>query len=159
MANSSFHVERVREYDPEIAAGIGRLMPDLSERKTAEPVPRQVLDTLIASLDADMFIAYQESEIVGAVTIHKLVGFYDTRAILQSFVTKHTVRGQGAGYALWCELLEWCRQRQIKRLVWMSNPDRTEAHAFYNRQGAQQRDKHVFEVKIDTESPEARKNQ
>lgn len=151
MTENSFYVERVSEYDPEVATGIGQLMPDLSERKTAEPVPQEVLKALVTSPDADMFIAYQGSRIVGAVTIHKLVGFYDTRAILQSFVTSQEVRGQGAGYALWCELLEWCRNHQIKRLVWMSNPNRAEAHAFYDRQGARKRDKHVFEVKIDQE--------
>ncbi|PSO43275.1 hypothetical protein BRC19_01270 [Candidatus Saccharibacteria bacterium QS_5_54_17] len=125
-------------------------MPDLSERKTGEPIPEERLRVLIEQSNTGVFVAYQGEEVVGAAIAHILVGFTGSRAMLQDFVTSQHVRGQGAGYAIWQELLEWCRKRGIQRLVWMSDPKRTGAHAFYQRQGAEQLDKNVFEVKIDS---------
>lgn len=152
MGDPFFHGEVVCEYIPEIAAGIGRLMPDLDDRKADNPISEERVRTLIELPDTDAFVVYKDAAIVGAAILYKLVGFTGDRAILQDFVTSQEVRGQGTGYALWQELLQWCRQRGIERLVCMSSPHRTEARAFYERQGAKQIDKNVFEFEIPKES-------
>jgi GNAT superfamily N-acetyltransferase len=151
MSEQAVRVERLVDYSDRAAAGIGELMPDLSDRLSDDPIPEERLRAIIESPDRDQFVAYMHSKIVGAATLNLIVGTVGKKAWLEDFVTSSAedVRGAGVGHSIWLELLEWCRERDVENLSFTSNPARNEAHRFYLRQGAKMIDTDVFKVEID----------
>jgi GNAT superfamily N-acetyltransferase len=151
MVESKIRVERASEYSDEIAAGLGRLMPDLSPRLSDEPIPEERFRAIIESDDREQLIAYMDARIVGAATLNAITGLAGEKAWLEDFVTSsdESVRGQGVGHIIWGELLEWCRERDIKNLSFTSNPSRKAAHEFYLRQGAKRIETDVFRVEVE----------
>lgn len=150
MANQNVIVERVSEYSPEVAEGIGRLMPDLSERMSAEPIDEQILRDIIDSPDREQLIARMHGRIVGAATLNTLLGpAAGRKAWLEDFVVSsdESVRGTGVGYLIWQEMISWC-QEQGKPLNFSSHPSREKAHEFYLRNGAEIRETTVFTVQL-----------
>ena len=87
---------------------------------------------------------------VGTATLNLIVGTAGEKAWLEDFVTssEESVRGKGMGYAIWGELLNWCREREVN-LSFTSNPDREAARRFYERQGAEIIATTVFRVPVE----------
>jgi hypothetical protein len=135
-------VERVLEYSDEVAAGIGKLMPYLNPEFSHEPVSEERLKAIIESSDREQFVALLHGKIVGAATLNIIVGIAGEKAWLEDFVAP------GAGYPIWQEMLEWCREKGVNKLGFTSSPTRKEAHSFYTRQGAKIYDTKVFYVDI-----------
>jgi GNAT superfamily N-acetyltransferase len=139
-------VEQVCEYSPEIAAGIGALMPDLNPQLSDQPISEDVLRKTIESADREQLIARLNGRIVGAATLNLIYGPAEgKRGWLEGFVVSsaQNVRGQGVGYKLWQEMEKWCEERSAT-LCFISHPERVEAHDFYDRQGAESRDTTLF---------------
>lgn len=138
MIRSDIHVERVGEYSLEVAAGIGALMPDLSQRLSGEPVSRAALEAIIASPDREQFIARHVGTVVGAATLNTILSLNGNLAYLSDFVVSENpeYRGKGIGFAIWREMDAWCQEHQLGEMEFTSNGGRQEAHKFYQRQGA-----------------------
>ena len=137
------------EYSPELAAGIGRLLPALSARHSGEPVSEDRLRAIIDSPDRDQFVAEVHGRIVGSAVLNLIVGNLDSKAWLEDFVVsdEEAVRGKGVGFRLWNAMKDWCLERDVY-LEFTSRPSRTEAHAFYARQGAVIRDTAAFRAEF-----------
>lgn len=147
MANPEVSVERLTEYSFEDAAGIGRLMPFLSERLSSDPIPEDLLREIIDSPHHEQLVARLDSRIVGAATLSLLMGPAAGRAgYLEDFVTDPELRGRGIGDTLWTEMMQWCDEHGIG-LEFTSKPSRQAAHRFYLSHGAVVRDTTVFRVK------------
>ena len=133
------------EYSPELAAGIGQLLPALSERHSGEPVPRELLEAIIDSPDRDQFVAEMAGRIVGTGTLNLIVGPMGKKAYLEDFVTSpdEQVRSKAVGYQIWEAMRQWCVAREVD-LEFTSKPERAEAHRFYQRQGAHIKPTSVF---------------
>lgn len=131
------YVERLQSVQAEDAEHIGALLQDLSERHDGQPIPLERLAAIVDSPDRDQFVARLHGRIVGCATLNLIVGTMGSKAWLEDFVVSSDadVRGRGIGYALWQELTTWCNERQVP-LQFSSHPDRTDAHVFYERQGA-----------------------
>jgi len=148
--NNSVRVEKVTDYTDGVAAGIGKLMPDLSPNLSGEPIPEQRLRAIIESPDREQFIALLHTKIVGAATLNLIIGPAGKKAWLEDFVTSsdENIRGKGAGHRIWQELIKWCKEQGVD-LSFTSNPNRQEAHSFYKRQGATLIDTDVFRVNVE----------
>ena len=137
------HVERLMEYSEEDATGIGKLMPRLSERLSDAPIPEDLLREIIDSPHHDQLVARLESRIVGAATLSTLYGpAAGKQGWLNDFVTERGIKG--AGSLIWEEMGKWCKENGIYVLNFTSGNDRTEAHEFYDRKGAEIRDTTVY---------------
>lgn len=145
-------VRAVDHYSPEIAAGIGLLMPDLSSARGPQPVSRQHLEAQVQSPLHDQLIAEQAGRIVGAAAISLVLGALEdnTKVQLEDFVVSsdESVRGMGVGFALWSSVVDWAQERGARKLSFTSHSSRVAAHAFYLRQGAVTRDTTSFEYVI-----------
>lgn len=147
MSDTVPEVKHLTEYSEEVAEGLGRLMPDLSQRLTDDPVDEERLRQIIESPDKDQFVARLHGRIVGAATLNLIVGLVGRKAWLEDFVVSsdESIRGQGVGFAIWRELMKWCAERGVD-LEFTSSDKREKAHAFYFRQGAIVRPTTVFRV-------------
>lgn len=150
MTNPEVSVERLTEYSFEDAAGIGRLMPFLSERLSPDPIPEDLLREIINSPHHEQLVARLDSLIVGAATLSILMGpAAGTVGYLEDFVTDSELRGRGIGDRVWNEMMKWCNERGVG-LEFTSKPSRKAAHSFYLSHGAMIRDTTVFRVDRDS---------
>ena len=146
MANTEVIVECLEEYRSEDAAGIGRLMPFLSERLSADPMDEDLLRAIINSDHHDQLVARLDGLIVGAATMNLLMGPGAGReGYLEDFVTDEALTHQGIGHRVWKMMLDWCKDRDVE-LAFTSHPSRQAAHRFYLNHGAEIRDTTVFHV-------------
>ena len=136
-------VERLSTYTPEDAAGIGRLLPFLSESFSGMPIPEHHLRSIVESPCHDQLVARQgDARIVGAATLSLIMGAgAGSKAYLEDFVTDPATKGVGS--ALWQEMGRWCIERNTE-LHFTSNQTRIAAHHFYLNRGAQIRNTSVF---------------
>jgi GNAT superfamily N-acetyltransferase len=141
-------VERIAEYTPEDAAGLGRLMPFLSDRLSGDPMDEQLLRAIVESPHHEQLVARLDQTIVGAATMNILMGPGAGRqGYLEDFVTDPEVRGQGIGDKVWQGMIDWCTEQGID-LAFTSHPSREAAHRFYLSHGAETRDTSVFFVEV-----------
>jgi len=146
MSHSIVSIERLTHYSVEDAAGIGRLMPFLSQRMSDDPVSEALLTQIITSPYHEQIVARFNGKIVGAATLSIIMGpAVGKQARLEGFVTDREIRGQGIGSLIWSEVLDWCTEQGVD-LEFTSNPRRKTAHDFYLARGAEVRDTTVFHV-------------
>ncbi|MFO0882489.1 MAG: GNAT family N-acetyltransferase [Candidatus Saccharimonadales bacterium] len=146
MSDPEVKVERLQEYSEADAAGIGRLMPYLSERLSNEPVAEDLLRAIIDSPYHDQLVARLNGLIVGAATMNLLMGpGVNKQGYLEDFVTDPEVRGVGIGDKVWQAMVTWCQEQDID-FTFTSHPAREAAHRFYIKHGAEVRDTTVFRV-------------
>lgn len=146
MENIDCRVERVKDYSPEIAAGIGRLMPFLNEKFSDQPMAEELLKRIIESPNHLQLVARIDGIVVGSATLSIILGpGVDKEGYLSDFVTDPEYRGRGVGGKIWEEIMNWCREQEIG-LAFTSNPKRQDAHRFYLDHGAKVRDTTVFNV-------------
>lgn len=150
MDREIIRVERLTEYSTSVAAGLGRLMPFLSDKFNGEPIGQELLETIIESPHHDQLVAVLGKEvIVGAATLSLVMGAAaGEKGYLEDFVTDPQVARQGIGNKVWSEMMKWCSERNVN-LDFTSRPSRTAAHHFYKKHGAVIRDTTVFHVDIE----------
>lgn len=144
-------IEILTTCDPHDAAAIGALLPHLSTNFTDAPIAAPLLQDIIASPYHDQLVARDTSgRIVGTATLTVTMGAAVGRnAWLEDFVVDPELQGSGIGGKLWDQMLEWCRDHDVKNLGFTSNPTRRAAHAFYLKRGAVIRDTSYFKKSID----------
>jgi GNAT superfamily N-acetyltransferase len=141
--SEEIHVERLTSYTPDVAEGIGRLMPYLSERLTDTPMDEELLRAIIESPHHDQLVARLDSRIVGAATLSVIMGpAAGKQGYLNDFVTERGTKGVGS--LIWSEMEEWCKDQGIDLLNFTSKQDRLTAHLFYEYRGAKIRDTNVY---------------
>jgi len=137
MTQHQPHIETINEASERLAAEVGALLPDLSDRLSGDPVDLGLLTSIVDSPDRDLLIARVNGKLVGSAVMNLITFTSGKKAWLEDFVVSsdETVRETGVGYALWQEILAWSQEREAP-LEFTSSPVREAAHAFYHRQGA-----------------------
>lgn len=144
--SSPLNVERLKEYTPEDAAGIGRLMPYLSQSFDGEPINEQLLRTIIESDNHEQLVARIDARIVGAATLSIIMGAgAGKKGWLEDFVTDPESSIKGTGQIIWDEMEKWCLEHDVN-LNFTSRPSRAAAHNFYLKNGAVVRKTTVFQA-------------
>ncbi|MGH7241185.1 MAG: GNAT family N-acetyltransferase [Candidatus Saccharimonadales bacterium] len=137
-AERTFSVEVVTAYDPAIAAGIGRLMPQLDESFSSEPTSQDKLERIIASPDRGQLVGLDEQgNVVAAATMNTLMGAgKETEGWLEDFVVDQAARGTGLAEQMWQGMGDWCRSQGLSQFSFGTETWRPDAIKFYNRHGA-----------------------
>lgn len=137
-------VERLTAYSDQDAIDMGTLMPYLSSKNSDKPLDKSWLEEIIASPYHDQIVARFNGKIVGIATVNIIFEpSYNKIGYLEAFVVDPNVRGQGIGNKIWSEIVEWCRDKNV-RLDFTSSAIRQDAHRFYLKHGAVIRDTTVF---------------
>ncbi len=131
-------IERVKQYTPEIAAGIGLLQPTLNKDRSERPIPEDELRRKIESPTTEQIIAIGNGRIIGAATL-SLINAESEQPTgwLDDFVVHPDAQGKGVSDKIADEWEAWFGERNVKSLFFTSNWQRTAAHKFYLRRGAQ----------------------
>ena len=146
----SISVKCLVNYSYDDAVEIGRLLPHLSDSLSGQPIPRKILETIIASPFHDQFIARTpDGTIVGTATLSIVAGISTGQsAWLEDFVVDPGHQGAGIGSQLWDAIIEWCALHSAVTLEFTSNPRRIGAHKFYKSRGAVIRETSYFKKTI-----------
>ena len=127
-------------YSAGIAADIGTLMPQLSERFDDEPIPEQRLQRIISSPDRDLLVAVDttQNRAIGAATMNIVMGTgKGEEGWLEDFVVDSSYRGKGVADLLWNSMISWCEAHHLPSMALQTKPSREAAIRFYTRHGAQ----------------------
>lgn len=147
-------VKRVKEFSPELAIGLGKLMPALSSKMNDSPISQQVIERIAESDYHQLFVAYDGDQIVGASVLSLVMGIDKNfvngpNAYLESFVVDSTIQGKGIGSIIWDDMLSWCKEKSVNKMEFTSNAKRVSAHAFYAKKGASIYETCFFQLPID----------
>ena len=138
MSTPDISVEVCKEYTPEMAAGIGRLMPQLDESFPPAPIPEGRLRYLIDSPDYDQLVAVANKiHVVGAATMSVVRGAgFGQRGQLEDFVVDEEHRGSGVAGQMWSLMLEWCAGKGLEDFYLQTETYRPGAIKFYEKHAA-----------------------
>lgn len=131
------HAEVLTSYSPEVAAGIGRLMPQLDPSFSGDPTPQGWLESTIACDTRDQIVALHTGQVVGAATMNVVGGAgKGVEGWLEDFVVDEDLRGQGVAQTLWQEMIRWCQEQGLPSFSLETEEHRKAAIRFYEKQGA-----------------------
>ena len=144
-------IQTLTEYSPETANRVRELLIQLSRSgKDRGEIPKAWFDELIASPYHDMLLALDDNgKIIGIATLSIHMGpIIRKNAYLEDFVTDSSVRGQGAGSALWAAMLDWAKEKGCQKLEFTCGQGREASQQFYKNHGATVYDTNFFRFNL-----------
>jgi ribosomal protein S18 acetylase RimI-like enzyme len=134
-------VERVLEPDASDAAGLARLLPQLS---SAAPPDLATLTAIASAPGTSLLLARLDGQVVGSLTLVTFRIPTGVRAIVEDVVVDETVRGRGIGAALVEEALRIAALAGARNVDLTSRPSREAANRLYERVGFIRRETNVW---------------
>lgn len=128
--------------DPEVIAGLARLLPQLSESAMAPTVTE--IETLIAQQATRLLLAWDGDDIVGILTLVIVRLPTGVKALIEDVVVDEAARGKRAGTTLVEAALDHARADGAAFVDLTSNPSRVAANEMYQRIRFAQRSTNVY---------------
>lgn len=141
-------VEVAEVASAELLEGVNRLVPQLSS--SARAMTAQELTALIGSTCLTFFVAKNEGNIVGILTLAIFPIPTGLRAWIEDVVVDDASRGLRIGEALTIAALDMAREYGAKTVDLTSRPSRQAANTLYRKLGFVQRDTNVFRYQLDS---------
>jgi len=143
-------IERLKKLSASDLADINRILPNLTEHYDGRSVNKAGLKKIIESPLHEQFVARDDhGRIIGMATLAEVISIYHgSVAYLEDIFVDATAGQRGVGSAIWDEMLNWCRQRGIKRMEFTCRPEREAAHRFYLKHGCEIRNTDAFRLMI-----------
>lgn len=141
-------VERVREVDDDLVAGVARLIPQLSSSAVAPG--RAALEEIVGSSACSLFVARVSpgSGIIGMITLVIYPIPTGAHAVIEDVVVDQSMRGRGVGAALVAAVVPVARQAGARHLNLTSRVSREAANRLYLRAGFKVRDTNVYRLDL-----------
>ncbi len=139
-------VERVTEVTDELMAAMQRLVPQLSSSNP--PPTRGEMEALVASDASIMFVARDDTGILGSLTLVLFRIPTGLRAWIEDVVVDEAARGKGVGAALNAAAIDHARSAGARTVDLTSRPTREAANRLYRRLGFVQRDTNVYRYSL-----------
>ena len=131
------------EVGPELVAGIGRILPQLSSSNP--PPSAEELAAIVASPATTLFVARDDDgRIVGSLTLALFRIPTGLRAWIEDVVVDESARGNGVGAALNEAALDHATQVGARTVDLTSRPSREAANRLYRRLGFEPRETNVY---------------
>jgi len=148
----SLTVEIVTNVDDELVDGLNRLLPQLSSN--AAPLGVDDLAAIIKSSSSILFVARDDGEIVGTLTLVVFLIPTGTRAWIEDVVVDESTRGRGVGEALTLAAIDEAKRRGVRSIDLTSRPSRVAANALYVKLGFEHRETNVYRFLLESREPE-----
>ncbi|MGH7204107.1 MAG: GNAT family N-acetyltransferase [Candidatus Levyibacteriota bacterium] len=109
----------------------------------AQKVGGPIYEEILSRKDTMIFVAEEDTEIVGVVTFYILpnIRHGSHRGHIEDCVVSKKVRGKGIGSKLFDAVKEYCKQQNIKVFKLDSSNELIETHRFYEKNGGKQAEK------------------
>ena len=138
----ALEVRRQTSCTEELRAAFARLMPQLSQRRAGPS--REVLERLVSSPAAALFVARDEGRIVGVLTLVWYDAPSGRKAWIEDVVVDMALRGRGTGRRLVEEALRHASEIGAGRVMLTSAPHREAARALYRNLGFKEAETSLF---------------
>lgn len=136
------HIERLTHIDEHIVDSFRRLIPQLTSRRTDNSLA--MLERVISSEETYLFVAIEEGEIIGTLTLL----FYQIpsgrKAWIEDVIVEQLARGKGVGTALMRHAMHTARSQAAEKVDLTSHPDRKAANKLYQKMGFRLRESNVY---------------
>jgi len=136
------HIERLTHIDEHIVDAFRRLMPQLTSRRIDSSLA--TLEKVISSEETHLFVAIEEEEIIGTLTLL----FYQIpsgrKAWIEDVIVEQQARGKGVGTALMWHAMQTARSQAAEKVDLTSHPDRKAANKLYQKMGFRLRESNVY---------------
>ena len=140
-------VEAVDVATPELVTALNGLLPQLSSN--AQPLSLADLETLVHSPSTTLFVARNEDDVVGTLTLVVFPIPSGERAWIEDVVVDEGARGLGVGEALTRAALDVARSNGVRTVDLTSRPSREAANALYLKLGFERRETNVYRFFIE----------
>jgi ribosomal protein S18 acetylase RimI-like enzyme len=131
----------------ELLAALNKLLPQLST--TAPALGLAELERVIGSPSITLFVATDNGEVVGSLTLAMFPIPTGLRAWIEDVVVDGSSRGAGVGEALIGAAVDEARQRNARSIDLTSRPDREIANGLYQKLGFVQRETNVYRFSLE----------
>ena len=139
-------VEEVTKVDDELVAAFERLVPQLSSSNP--PPTERELAAIVTSRATVLFVARDEGEIIGSLSLVLFRIPTGLRAWIEDVVVDEGARGKGVGEALNHAAIEHAAKAGAKTVDLTSRPSRAAANRLYQRLGFKLRETNVYRYDI-----------
>jgi len=140
-------VEAVDVATPELVTALNVLLPQLSSN--AQPLSLADLETLVHSPSTTLFVARNDDDVVGTLTLVVFPIPSGERAWIEDVVVDEGARGFGVGEALTRAALDVARSNGVRTVDLTSRPSREAANALYLKLGFERRETNVYRFFIE----------
>ena len=144
---SEVWIEEVTVAGPEVTQALRRMIPQLS--RSAPPVEAYDLESIVADPDTNLFVARNDTGIVGTLTLVLFRSPSGVRGWIEDVVVDSEARGQGVGEALVSAAIALARRANSRTVDLTSNPSREGANRLYGRCGFEQRVTNVYRMSLE----------
>jgi ribosomal protein S18 acetylase RimI-like enzyme len=144
----SVTIEVASSATDELLAGMNKLLPQLST--TAPPLELADLERIIGSPSITLFVATENSELVGSLTLAIFPIPTGLRAWIEDVVVDGSSRGAGVGEALIGAAVNEARKCSARSIDLTSRPDRESANGLYQKMGFVLRETNVYRFFIES---------
>jgi ribosomal protein S18 acetylase RimI-like enzyme len=135
-------VREATEVTPDLVAAMERLVPQLS--RSNPPPSESELAEIVASPATVLFVAEDDGDILGSLTLALFRIPTALRAWIEDVVVDESARGKGVGEALNRAALERAREAGATTVDLTSRPSREAANRLYQRIGFHRRETNVY---------------
>ena len=140
-------IEEVKKVDGELVKAFERLTPQLSSSNP--PPTEKELASIVTSRSTVLFVARDDGEIVGSLSLVLFRIPTGLRAWIEDVVVDGAARGKGVGEALNLAAIERASKAGAKTVDLTSRPSRESANRLYQRLGFQLRTSNVYRYELD----------
>ena len=140
-------VEKAVVATPALLAGLNDLLPQLSS--TAVQLAMSDVERMVNSDAATLFVAMEEGNIVGTLTLVVFTIPSGQRAWIEDVVVHEDARGLGIGEALTLAAVNEARERGVRSIDLTSRPSREAANALYQKFGFERRETNVYRLLVE----------
>ncbi|HBB00561.1 MAG: hypothetical protein A2W86_13815 [Bacteroidetes bacterium GWD2_45_23] len=141
-------IERVTHIDESLVSAFRRLMPQLTGRQFYPSF--EELEKVIASEETHLFVATEEDEVIGTLTLL----FYQIpsgwKAWIEDVIVDQEARGKGVGTALMWHSMKIARRKGAEKVDLTSHPSREAANRLYQKMGFRLRGSNVYRYEFDS---------
>ena len=135
-------IYEAKEVTNELLEAFQRLIPQLSS--SSQPPNRKELQDIINSQTIILFVAKDDGEVIGSLSLVFFRIPTGVRAWIEDVVVDESFRGRGIGKALIDAAIERALKLGINRIDLTSRPSRETANKLYQQVGFQLRQTNVY---------------
>ena len=135
-------IEQVTEADGALADAIGRLVPQLSPRRT--PPTLAELTDIAANPSTVLLVARDDDRVLGMLTLVLYRVPTGLRGWIHDVVVDESARGRGVGEALSAEALRIAESAGVLTVHLTTRPERAAANRLYPRLGFKEYETNVY---------------
>lgn len=136
------NIEKITTIDSQVVSAMAHLLPQL--KSTITPPTHQELVSMVSSDDLHLFVAKDEEDIVGTLSLV----FYriptGQKAWIEDVVVDSQQRGKGVGVALMQYAIRFAQERGITKIDLTTSYDRVAANQLYQKLGFQKRSSNLY---------------